>query len=62
MVTQFEKVLNNVCSCPECRSQMKEAERREENGALFVWFECSRTECRGQWLQKIPLQRKYAAT
>jgi hypothetical protein len=43
------------CSCPECKGQMKEEERRRENGALFIWFKCHRPECHGQWLKKIPL-------
>ncbi len=38
--------------CPECGEEMKEVERCTENGALFVWFECSKENCDGQWLQK----------
>jgi ssDNA-binding Zn-finger/Zn-ribbon topoisomerase 1 len=52
-----ERILEKVCNCPECRNQMKETERREENGAVFVWFECSQPNCKGQWLQKIPLRK-----
>jgi hypothetical protein len=57
----YEKFVAKMCSCPECKSQMKEAERREENGSIFIWFECSRPDCRGQWLQRIPATRKVAA-
>jgi hypothetical protein len=39
--------------CPECSAQMMEVDRHNENGALFVWYECSRDGCDGQWLQKI---------
>jgi hypothetical protein len=38
--------------CPECGAKMVEAERVNENGFVFVWFKCSRTGCRGQWLEK----------
>ena len=40
--------------CPECGAKMIEVDRCNENGALFVWHECSRDNCNGQWLQKIP--------
>jgi len=40
--------------CPECGGdKMIEVDRCKENGALFVWHECSRSNCGGQWLQKI---------
>ncbi len=39
--------------CPECDEKMMEVERCAENGALFVWYECSKDNCDGQWLQKI---------
>jgi len=32
---------------------MDEADRANENGALFVWYQCSKDNCTGQWLQKI---------
>lgn len=38
--------------CPECGSKMNEVERCVENCVLFVWYECSRDDCDGQWLQK----------
>ena len=57
----FDKLVTDVCSCPECKSQMKEAERREENGSLFIWFECSRPDCRGQWLQRVPVLKRAMA-
>ncbi len=40
--------------CPECGDKMIEVDKRNENGALFVWHECNRNNCDGQWLQKIP--------
>lgn len=40
--------------CPECGDKMTETDRRNENGALFVWYECSRNDCDGQWLEKAP--------
>jgi hypothetical protein len=57
----YEKLLAKICFCPECRSQMKEAQRREENGSIFIWFECSKPDCRGQWLQRIPAIKKRVA-
>lgn len=39
--------------CPECGSRMTEVERRREIGELFVWYDCSRKDCDGHWLQKI---------
>ena len=41
--------------CPECNAQMMEVDRRNENGALYVWYECSGNDCDGQWLQKMPV-------
>ncbi|MHC4637024.1 MAG: hypothetical protein ACYTBV_05885 [Planctomycetota bacterium] len=40
--------------CPECSAQMIEVDRRNENRALYVWYECGRDNCEGQWLQKMP--------
>jgi predicted RNA-binding Zn-ribbon protein involved in translation (DUF1610 family) len=40
--------------CPECGGRMTEVNRCNENGALFVWYQCSRDNCDGQWLQKMP--------
>lgn len=39
--------------CPDCRSIMSEVDRITENGTTFVWYECTRPGCDGQWLQKI---------
>jgi predicted RNA-binding Zn-ribbon protein involved in translation (DUF1610 family) len=39
-------------NCPECGAKMTEAERVSENGFLFIWYECSRAGCGGQWLEK----------
>jgi hypothetical protein len=40
--------------CPLCRAHMVEVDRRSEDGVLFVWYECSKNNCDGQWLQKTP--------
>ena len=42
-------------SCPECNTQMIEVDRHDEKQALFVWYECIRENCDGQWLQKMPI-------
>ncbi|MBN2018861.1 MAG: hypothetical protein JW749_01405 [Sedimentisphaerales bacterium] len=41
-----------VHHCPECGDRMVEVERINENGFLFVWYECARAGCSGQWLEK----------
>jgi hypothetical protein len=38
--------------CPQCHSTMNEVERINENGFSFVWYECTRAGCDGQWLEK----------
>jgi len=38
--------------CPNCRASMSEVDRLLENGALFIWYECPRAHCDGQWLDK----------
>jgi hypothetical protein len=38
--------------CPECGAPMKEADRLYENGAIYIWYECSENDCNGSWLQK----------
>ncbi len=39
--------------CPVCRSNMAIVDQRNECGSLFVWYECARSNCDGQWLKKI---------
>ena len=43
----------NELHCSECGGQMTEVDRHNENQALFVWYECTRNDCDGQWLKKI---------
>jgi predicted RNA-binding Zn-ribbon protein involved in translation (DUF1610 family) len=38
--------------CPECGHKMFEVERTNENGFIFIWYECARVGCSGQWLEK----------
>ena len=38
--------------CPECGAEMVELDRAGENGFIFIWYECSRAGCGGQWLEK----------
>lgn len=38
--------------CPQCRSVMAEVESVNEDGFSFVWYECTRADCDGQWLEK----------
>jgi len=46
--------MQNIHFCKECGKAMTEVERHRENGALFVWYQCTQDDCNGQWLQKIP--------
>ena len=52
--TKFQQ-LQSGCFCHECGAGMMEVERRNENHTLYVWYECSRKSCDGQWLQKMPV-------
>ncbi len=38
--------------CPDCGTMMSEVERVIENNIVYVWYECTRTDCDGQWLQR----------
>ena len=40
--------------CPECGDKMIEVDRCNESGVLFIWYECGKDNCDGQWLQKTP--------
>jgi predicted RNA-binding Zn-ribbon protein involved in translation (DUF1610 family) len=48
-------------NCPECGGKMVEVDRCRENDMLFVWHECERNDCDGQWLQKIPEKSEHKA-
>jgi len=39
-------------SCPVCGAAMMQADKLEESNHIFVWLECSKRDCDGQWLQK----------
>jgi len=51
----YEKLLAKVFSCPQCKGEMQEVHRAQENGYVYIWLECKKPECAGQWLQKIPI-------
>lgn len=38
--------------CPECGAMMIEFDRLTEDGAVFIWYACTREDCTGQWLSK----------
>lgn len=52
LTTKFQQAQEQN-SCPECGTRMVKVDHRSEGGTLFVWYECSRENCDGQWLQKI---------
>ncbi len=44
------QVVNHTL-CPQCGGRMRELERLKEGTITYVWFECVRAECDGQWMQ-----------
>ena len=58
--TKSERAANKKC-CPECGARMTEVDRCNENGSLFVWYQCSKNNCDGQWLQKSPQESLMSA-
>jgi len=38
--------------CPECGATMVEVDKITEDGAVFIWYTCTREDCTGQWLTK----------
>jgi len=42
--------------CPECGATMAEFDRLMEDGAVFIWYACTREDCTGQWLSKKALR------
>jgi predicted RNA-binding Zn-ribbon protein involved in translation (DUF1610 family) len=44
-----------MVQCPACGAMMSEVDRLKEGSHMFVWYECSKKSCGGQWLQKKPL-------
>lgn len=56
MSTQVTKGMNATdLWCPNCGSPMYEADKLHEGHYSFVWFECSKHGCNGQWLHKTKL-------
>jgi hypothetical protein len=46
--------LDRAPSCPVCGGAMLEIDRMVESGSLYIWYECSTTDCDEQWLSKKP--------
>jgi hypothetical protein len=44
--------------CPECGAPMTEFDRLTEDGAVFIWYACTRDDCTGQWLSKKVLRMR----
>ena len=49
---KYSKV-NEYCLCPECGAVMNEVDRMTEAHYVYIWFECSKSDCMGQWLKKV---------
>ncbi|MBM4028885.1 MAG: hypothetical protein FJ280_26340 [Planctomycetes bacterium] len=43
---------------PECGAAMVEFDRLTEDGAVFIWYACTREDCTGQWLSKKVLRMR----
>jgi hypothetical protein len=43
--------------CPECGAIMDEVDCLDEGLYTFIWFECSKSDCNGQWVQRKPNSR-----
>lgn len=46
--------------CPECGAAMVESDRLSEEGAVFIWYACTRDGCTGQWLTKHAMRMSIA--
>jgi hypothetical protein len=44
--------------CPECGAAMAEFDRLAEDGAVFIWYACTREDCTGQWLSKKSMRMR----
>lgn len=44
--------IDEEVSCPDCGAAMVEFDKVAEDGAVFIWYACSRPGCTGQWLAK----------
>jgi len=44
--------------CKECGAAMTDADRISENGAIYIWYECSKSGCNGSWLKKLKKPEK----
>ena len=42
-------------SCPECGGLLSEVDRSDEGDVCYVWYECSKDGCDGQWLEKFKI-------
>jgi hypothetical protein len=50
--------ISNLCPlseqyCPQCGADMKEVDRLNEGGTMFIWYECTEPNCNGSWIEKI---------
>jgi hypothetical protein len=43
--------------CPEC-ARDGQFDRLTEDGAVFIWYACTREDCTGQWLSKKVLRMR----
>ncbi len=55
-VRNVTRAQHNLCFCLECGAIMDETERIYENGAIYIWYDCSKAECDGIWLKKLNQQ------
>jgi hypothetical protein len=53
MVDKFHRA-KELSLCPECGAVMNEQDRLIEGLYTYIWLECSKSDCDGQWMQKKP--------
>jgi ribosomal protein S27AE len=49
-------VVNSERLCPKCGAAMAELDRQSQDGAVLIWYSCTREGCTGQWLAKRALR------
>ena len=55
----LEVEVDEVRLCAECGATLVEFDRLTEDGAVFIWYACTREDCAGQWLSKKVLRMRH---
>jgi hypothetical protein len=60
MIDKFQRA-EELGLCPECGAVMNEQDRLTEGPYTYIWLECSKSDCGGQWMQKKPNRSFFGA-